>query len=258
MKRIGIIAPALVFVLVLSLIAAPHIVRAEDDSQGSGSTSGSGGSSDQQTEAQKQAAEAEQEAQQKAAEQAKEQAQKLAEQRKEAEQQRQEAQKKADEAAKEALEKQSEAVQEQENKATEDHTQAFKNACENRSESFKTRMTTVTTAIQNHAQELDTLVGRLKTYITDHNLTVANYATLLTAIETQKALVQSVASTAQQNAGTFDCSTPSSAKESLTGFSDVVKQEVDAVNAYKAAVQNLITAVKNAAATTTGGTSNAQ
>lgn len=245
MKRIGIIIPALVFVLVLGLAAAPHIVRAED------------GQDTQQSEADKQAAEAEKEAQQKAAEQAKEQAQKLAEQRKEAEQQRQEQAKKAAESAREALKKQSEAVQEQENKSNDARTEAFQKACENKRENFKTRMETVITAVQRRGETLNTLVERIKTYVKDNNLTVANYADLLTAIETQKSLAQTIAQSAKENGGSFDCSDSAAAKESLAGVSDAVTQEVSAINAYKTAVKNLIVAVKTAAAAT-GGTSNAQ
>jgi len=238
MKRTGIILPALVFVLVLGLIAAPHIVRAED------------GQDTQQSEAEK-------EAQQKSAEQAKEQAQKLAEQRKEAEQQRQEQLKKDQEVQREALKKQSEAVQEQENKNSEARTEAFKKACENKRENFKTRMETVITAVQRRGETLNTLVERIKAYVTDHNLTVANYADLLTAIETQKSLAQTIAQAAKEDGGNFDCSDSTAAKESLASVSDAVTQEVSAINAYKTAVKNLIVAVKTATAAT-GGTSNAQ
>ena len=237
--------PSFVFVLVLGLAVAPHVVRAEDSQ------------TDQQSEADKQAAEAEKEAQQKAAEQAKEQAQKLAEQRKEAEQKRQEAVKQAEEIANEALKKQSQAVQEQENKSKEARTEAFKKACENRRESFKTRMETVITAVQHHGQTLDTLVGRIKTYVVDNNLTVPNYAQLLTDIETQKSLAQTIAQSAKEEGGNFDCSDSAAAKESLSGVSDAVKQEVDAISAYKNAVKNLIAAVKTAAAAT-GSANHAQ
>jgi hypothetical protein len=235
MKRLGVIVPAFVFMLVFGAAVIPHVVRAEDNQE------------TQQSEVEKEAAK-------KAAEQAKEQAKKLAEQRKEAEQQRQEAEKKAQEAQREALKKQSEAVQEQEKKGDEARTEAFKKACEDKREHFKTRMETVITAVQHRGETLNTLVERIKSYVASNNLTVANYQQLLTDIETQKSLAQTVAQAAKEEGGSFDCTDRSTAKESLTGVSDAVKQEVDAISGYKTAVKNLITAVKAAA----GSTSNAQ
>lgn len=245
MKRTGIIVPALVFVLVLGLAVVPHVVRAKD------------GQDTQQSETDKQAAEAEKEAQQKAAEQAKEQAQKLAEQRKEAEQQRQEELKKTQETEREALKKQSEAVQKQESKSNDARTEAFKVACEAKQENFKARMETVSTALQNRGEAFNILAERIKTYVTDNSISVPSYAQLLTAVETQKSLAQTVAQVVKGEGQDFDCSDSGTAKESLVSFSDAVKQEIDAISAYKTAVKNLIAAVKSAVITT-GGTSNAQ
>lgn len=247
MKRLGIIFPALVFMLVLGTVIVPHVVRAEDG-QDETETEQSSGSNESQTEAAKKAAEAQREAAKKAAEKAKEAAQKLAEQRKEA------AQKRA-EAAKEKVESQTETEKEDDSARQE----AFQKSCEDRVENYKQRMETVITAVQKRAESIDTLVQRIQQFVSEKNLTVGNYTTLLTAIDTQKTLAKTIAVSAKENASGFDCSSSTSAKESLTSFSDVVKQEVDAIKAYKSAVLDLISAVKAAAGvTTTEGTNNAQ
>jgi hypothetical protein len=246
MKRLGILVPALVFVLGLGVAIVPHVVRAEDTQNES---------TQKAAETQQKNQEAEKEAAQKAAEQAREQAAQLAEQRKEAEQHRTEAAQKAEETALEAEKKQTEA----EKKAAEAKTEAFKTACENKRESYKTRMEAVITNAQRRVDSLNGVVDRVKAYVTTNNLSVADYAGLLTAIETQKALALSIANTAKEAASQIDCSDSTTAQNSLSNFSDIVKQEVSAIESYKTAIKNLVAAVKTAATqATTGGTTNAQ
>lgn len=231
MKHLRILAPALVLALAFGLFVVPHVVRAEDSQQ------------TEQSEAEKKAVEQEKEAAKKAAERAREAAKKLEEQRKESEKKRQEELKKADENEREAAKQQSE----QQKKADEQKREAFKQACEQRRESFKNRMETVIDAVSNRTDNLDALVERIKTYVTQQGLTVASYDSLLVEANTQAGLVRSVAIAAKESADDLDCSDKAIAKESLAGFSDTVHQQIDAVQSYKTAVKSLVLAVKAAA-----------
>ena len=220
MKHLRVIIPTLVLMLAFGMIVAPHVVRAEDS---------------QQTE--------QSEAEKKAAERAREAAKKLEEQRREAEKKRQEELKKAEENEREAAKQQSE----QQKKADEQKREAFKQACEQRRENFKNRMETVINAVSSRTDNLDALVERIRTFVSDQGLTVANYDALLVEAGTQAALVRSVAVDAKESADDLDCSDRTTAKESLTGFSDVVHQQIDAVQSYKSVVKSLVMAVKAAA-----------
>ncbi|SRR6266496_3283620 len=245
MKRAMLLVP--IMVLIFSLLVVPRIARAKDSQ------------SDTADASQPEPSEAEKQAEQQAAEAAKHQAEQLAEQRKQAQQQRQEGTKKAAEAASEALKQQSEQNQERGKKAAEARKEAFQRSCEERRENFKTRLDTVADALHHRVNTLSTIVGRVKTFVQDKHLAVANYAQLLVAVGTQKELAQKVYEASKQEANGLDCSSADAAKGSLGSFKDAVRQELQSISAYKTAVTNLIAAAKSAAQTSEGASNaNAQ
>lgn len=197
---------------------------------------------------------AETEATQTATQQANEQAQKLAEQLREAQQKRAEQQQKDAEARTEALQKQSEAVREQEKQAAEKKKEEFQKACETRRENFKTRMESVTESVKTRTKSMNAIVDRIKAFVKNNNLTVPNYAALLAAVQTQSQLAQSISTTVEKEGDGVDCSDSTAAKNSVAAFKDAVGQDVSALQAFKTAVVNLITAVRTAAQ----GANNAQ
>lgn len=232
----------LVLVSAFIALAVPLAVRAEDgsgDSGGSGSSGGSsssGGSGDSSQTDQQTA-----EAQKKAAEQAAEQAKKLAEQRQEAAKQREEQLKHQQEQENQT---ENEAAKEANDKAKD----AFEKACSANSESFQNRVKGIHTRATQHITVLNNIDDRVEAYVKDHNLTVANYDTLLTAVKTQRQLVATLETAAEQ--ATFTCGTDkSTAQASLAAFKDAYQQELNAIAAYKTALKNLIAAVKAAAQT---------
>lgn len=82
--------------------------------------------------------------------------------------------------------------------------------------------------------------------MTSKNLSVANYDALLAEIATQKELTRTIAA-AKEDSGSLDCTDHDTAKASLSGFGDAFRQEIDAIQAYKTAIKNLVTAVRTAA-----------
>jgi lysyl-tRNA synthetase class II len=229
--------------LVAAMFVIPQTVRArdgqDDSSSSSGTSTGTSGSSGSSTTT-------ESETEQHATQDANELMQKLRQQRLDAEKQRLDGLKQA----------------EKNTERSEQRKEAFAKACQNRSNSFAKRMQDISSHAKKQAATLDTINDRLQAFVKDKNLTVPNYDTLLTAVQTQRKVVEDLSGTIVGNAGSFDCTSNDTAKESLATFKDSLQQAIDALKTYKNDLKALIKAVKTAAEaskpTETEGASNAQ
>ncbi|HSX17249.1 MAG TPA: hypothetical protein VLH86_04060 [Patescibacteria group bacterium] len=225
-KKNRLLIPLLAVAFAVAVFAVPQIARAENDAtDSSGDTSQS--SDDTSSDGDKTAAG----------------------RRTEAEQKRLEAVKAAQERRQEELSKKTAAEQERDKRKQE----AFQKACENRRNSFETRLGNIDRHYTNHLATLDKITERVKTFKTDKNLTVANYDALVADVAAKRQAVVDLQATLKQQADAFTCGNDQTvAKANLQVYKDALRQEIDAMKAYRTSVKNLIVAVKTAAAAKEG------
>lgn len=94
----------------------------------------------------------------------------------------------------------------------------------------------------------DAIATRTETFYSSHNLSLANYATLVAAVNAAKTKAQTDLA-AVKAADTFSC-TSSDPKGQVITFKTALKLEIADLKAYKTAVKNLIVGVKSVAGTT--------
>lgn len=218
----------LLFVAVLMAALVPFSARAEETS------------TQQTTEQAKQLETQRLEAEKKAKERAREQEKRLIEQREQAQAERDE-----------RLKKEKETARELSNKAKTELEQrkgAFLKACQAKREAFGTHLRNVASGLQKYVASLEAITTRIEDFVQAKNLSVDNYDSLLAAVKTQQALLESMRGQAQQAAEDFICTgEKTEVQNGFSSYHDVAKQQLEALKNYKSALKELIKAVKAAA-----------
>lgn len=158
---------------------------------------------------------------------------------------------KQQEEAKKALEKKQEDAKkraEELKKQLEDKREAFKKACENRRENFKDRMENVAERSKKRWETADKIVEHIKSFVSEKNLTVANYDQLLVDVQTKRQALIAAHEQAKENIPSFSCEKEKDeVKSSIQDFKTAVSKENEARKAYRDSIKALIKAVKEAA-----------
>jgi len=241
-KHARLFIPLLALAVLLAVAGGTHNARAlsgsDDGTASSNSSSGSGSGSDGTDDGQ---------------EGSSDRIKQLAEQRKEAAEKRAAELKEAQEKRQAALKQKSESEQEKDRQKQE----KFRKACENRTGTFKTRLGNIDTRTQKQLDTMDKIVERVKTFKTNKNLTVDNYDALLADVAAKRQVVVDLHDVLKQQTTSFTCGDDQSqAQANVQTFKDALKQEIDAIKAYRTAIKNLIVAVKTAAQAQEGATDN--
>jgi hypothetical protein len=132
---------------------------------------------------------------------------------------------------------------------------AKEKACSTR----KNAVTTIEKRVSNRGQgRLDAITKiatKVENYVQTKNLSVTNYASLVSDVDAKKAAAQTAVDAVKNDPGEVSSVTCSNGdgKAKVEAFKKDMKAQQDALKAYRQSVNNLITAVK-AAKTATGGT----
>jgi hypothetical protein len=116
--------------------------------------------------------------------------------------------------------------------------------CTQRTARINTLLKDNATRSQGTLTKFASVLQRVEDYKTAHNLTVANYDGLVADVKAKEAAAASAIGTVSGT--TFDC-TSQDANAVGKFQTGVIKDELNAIKAYRTAIKNLITAVKQAA-----------
>jgi hypothetical protein len=118
--------------------------------------------------------------------------------------------------------------------------------CQSKEKSIDGIMQKIVAQGNNHLDVLNKIADRTQTFATNHNLTVANYQTLVSDMNVKKAAVTAAINAASLAATNFKCD-GTDPQGTAASFQAVRKTEIAALKEYKTSVKNLIKAVHAAA-----------
>lgn len=164
-----------------------------------------------------------------------------------------EIQKKLDEKRSEIEQKQREITAEKQKKLEEvkretkvKQAQAKQKICERIREKTKARHEHIKTVAEQIASRIDKRVENAKNFVTEKNLTIISYDSLLADVKAKKQAVETARSEIIAAVGSFDCGSDNAKVQQA-----IVRQKVEAykvaVKAYRESVKSLLQAVKTAA-----------
>ncbi|MEX1995371.1 MAG: hypothetical protein WD887_01175 [Candidatus Saccharimonadales bacterium] len=127
-------------------------------------------------------------------------------------------------------------------------------ACQNREKAIQNIMARINDRGEKHIVLFTKIADRVKAFYVDKGLTADNYDELVAQVEVKKAAAEAAVASLQSSDVQFKCDSEDPKGTALV-FKDLLKQEIDALKAYRTAVKNLIVAVAQAqkAATTEEG-----
>jgi len=132
---------------------------------------------------------------------------------------------------------------------------AKKRACDNHQATINKLMTTMDQRRQNAFDRITKITTAVENYYTQKQLSISNYTDLVAAVDAAKDAAQT-AMAAQQAIPPLNCS-GDHPRADVADFKDKRAGSIDAIKAYRDAAKALVDAVKAAAKTTQGGTTNA-
>ena len=117
----------------------------------------------------------------------------------------------------------------------------------------ETEITNIMARMGDRGQkQVDLFAGiatRAENFYTEKGKTLSNYDALVTDVNNKKAAAQLAVNAVKSAAPTFKCD-GDNPKATATSFKNIVKIQIDALNAYKTAVKNLIVGIKSVQSTT--------
>lgn len=126
-------------------------------------------------------------------------------------------------------------------------------ACQARENGIKQRSTHLTQLATKMETQFDIIASRVEAFYTSKVVssgkTVANYDTLVSAIQTQKSGVQSALASASAEAVSFNCSA-TDPKGQLTQYRVDMQSVINSLKNYRTSIKNLIVAVHSVAGVT--------
>lgn len=118
-------------------------------------------------------------------------------------------------------------------------------SCQNREKAIGNIMTRMSDRGQKHLDLFDTISERVQKFYTDKSLSLSNYDALLADVVAKKAAAQAAIDETKSTTVSFKCDgdDPKGAAEVFKGS---LKDQKEALKAYRTAVKNLIVGVKSA------------
>lgn len=124
-------------------------------------------------------------------------------------------------------------------------------SCAARQDAVVKRSEQLVKRAKNMEDVFSKIAERVKTYYSDKlvpaGITVSNYDTLVAAIDTKKAAVDTALDEASTVSASFDCSDTTKTKTQVTDFRVAMQKVISALKEFKTSVRNLIVAVHTAA-----------
>ena len=117
-------------------------------------------------------------------------------------------------------------------------------ACQNRQNTITNILARIADRGQKQINLFSIITQRTQNFYTDKGKVLANYDTLVVDVAMKKAAVQAIVDTTKSTSTTFDCR-GDNPKETASSFKQSLKKQIEAMNAYKAAVNSLIVGVKS-------------
>lgn len=118
--------------------------------------------------------------------------------------------------------------------------------CEAHAEQINKVMDNVAKRTDTHMSNITNIYVLAKAFYVKHNLTVDNFDQLVATVEAKKAAAESVASTLTKRSD-FSCESDGP-KTDIQEFKNQRLNKVSAIKAYRAAVKDLVAAIRTAAA----------
>jgi hypothetical protein len=118
-------------------------------------------------------------------------------------------------------------------------------ACQNRERAIQNIMARISDRGQKHLDLFTKIADRVKAFHEDKGLNAENYDALVAEIDAKKAEAQAAVDVLKSSDLTFDCESEDP-KGTVTAFKDMTKDMIDALQAYRTAVKDLIVAVAKA------------
>lgn len=122
---------------------------------------------------------------------------------------------------------------------------AKKKICQEKTEDIKSNMGKISQTGQKNGDFLNSVVEKIKNFVSKNNLTVENYDTLLADIASAKASLEASKQVLDTYKTQFDCS--SDPKSTASDFKTALQSMKDAEKTYKQSVKSLLEATKTAA-----------
>jgi hypothetical protein len=119
--------------------------------------------------------------------------------------------------------------------------------CQAREHGINTKLKRMAARGQKQLEVFTNIATRVEAFKTKNNLNVANYDTLVAAVNSQKEAAVAAVDKVNADSANFSCTGP---KGVLQAFQADVKAENTALFNYRQAVKNLLVAVKTASGTT--------
>jgi nickel-dependent lactate racemase len=141
-----------------------------------------------------------------------------------------------------------------EDKKTEvkQHTQEQRQkACEARKTNLSKRMSNALKHAKKHQQTFDKIYARVKDFVDSKGLTVENYDSLTSAVDTAKSDSTASISALESLDVDVDC-TSQNVATSVSNFQQAVKSTRDSLKTYRSSITDLIKAVKGASSANGG------
>src|SRR6185369_3265620 len=102
----------------------------------------------------------------------------------------------------------------------------------------------IATRGQKQLDLFSTIAERTETFYTNKGKTLSNYDALVADVNAKKAAAQTTVDATKTAVTVFKCD-GTDPKGAAASFKDALKNEIDALKAYKTAVKNLIVGVKS-------------
>lgn len=128
--------------------------------------------------------------------------------------------------------------------------EAKTNSCDVRMKAVQMRSSQLTKRAKNMEDVFAKIASRVEEFYVSKGLSVSNYQTLVDAIATKKAAVDSALTEAQNAASSFSCTDTSTAKTQVQAYRVAMQKVISALKDYRTSIKNLIVAVRTAAGKT--------
>ncbi len=122
-------------------------------------------------------------------------------------------------------------------------------ACENRQQAIKNIMTRISQRGQKQLDLFGTIAARAEDFYTTKGYQLANYDSLVAAVNTQHSVAQTTVDSIASDGTGFDCN-GTDPKGFVGSFQDSLNNEINALQAYRVSVKNLIVGIKSVVGTT--------
>lgn len=126
-------------------------------------------------------------------------------------------------------------------------TQVRKDICERRQTQIQAIMPKLATSVTTLLAVMNRIYDRIQNFYASSKLTVSNYNELKAKVDEAKANAEDAAAAVTDFSFVLDCNNPSVGQQ-LDGYRSVIKEAKAALKEYRAALVNLIRALRAAAA----------